>query len=794
MSMSGGPSTAAVKADNLKKLGILVAESRPWYEALGMTAERASSILGEDGNDYVSEQGSGLGRKAAELLFSAANVDALKPVCVVFKALFDAVKGAATNRNDLIDLIDYGVLIVKSIPETGLTNGLSPAVKHALRAFGEEVESVMQLAGSFSITQQPTVRRGFLRVLRVPRSWRRRAQEVGNYAEINKVIQGHVTQFDRIVRVIGAGAAVQSAEEAKAVLAVGKAASRTQLSIAAMFGAVLIVFAGVIIHMIGGLRPTPLPDMTVVPAGALAMFGAVLLVFAAVMCHTVSRLRPPSLPEMAAVPRGAITLTDAHISRASLFGSAVSYLTNTVVGDAPCLLAGMAGGGKSVLASAVVRDEMVREHFRAGMFWWRVGHDAKDQLHEWLEGLALRVASTSGITPPRLDSLEDVTRYLKAECANAQRLVVLDDVWEREIVDALKLTGLQLLVTTRDRSVVTMPGECVEVGDMEEGEALEVLRVGCGATKSLELPRFEVLQVVDDCGRLPLSLALAAPLLKRVPHKIPMSLGAMADDPAKRKRCLFLAVLAPGTLAPFDMLEDLWDEAPGATKAFAAQLVDQSMLQPAGDAFRVHDLLRVLQGYVGAGETSDRVYSLMALWRSVENLAEEIHVATVYSKNLDGISESPPWQQAGRLLALMGKFEVADPLYDRVLEILGATVGQEHPNFASALNDRAVLLRAQGKFSEAEPLYKRTQEIFEKSLGWDHPNLATTLINRALLLYAQENFTEAIALLERALAIRSTKLGENHPDTVSTRNALEAVKERCENEIEATACNSGRLP
>ncbi|CAM9532011.1 unnamed protein product, partial [Ectocarpus sp. 6 AP-2014] len=118
MSMSCGPSTAAVKADSLKKLGVLVAESRPWYEALGMTAQRASGILGEDGNDYVSEQGSGLGRKAAELLFSAADVDALKPVCVVFKALFDAVKGAATNRDDLIDLIDYGVLIVKSIPET----------------------------------------------------------------------------------------------------------------------------------------------------------------------------------------------------------------------------------------------------------------------------------------------------------------------------------------------------------------------------------------------------------------------------------------------------------------------------------------------------------------------------------------------------------------------------------------------------------------------------------------------------------------------------------------------------
>ncbi|CAN0542650.1 unnamed protein product, partial [Laminaria digitata] len=80
-----------------------------------------------------------------------ADVDALKPVCVVFKALFDAVKGAATNRDDLIDLIGYGVRIVKSIPETGATSGLPPAVKGALEDFGKEVESVMQLAGRFSV-------------------------------------------------------------------------------------------------------------------------------------------------------------------------------------------------------------------------------------------------------------------------------------------------------------------------------------------------------------------------------------------------------------------------------------------------------------------------------------------------------------------------------------------------------------------------------------------------------------------------------------------------------------------
>ncbi|CAN0585338.1 unnamed protein product, partial [Ectocarpus sp. 12 AP-2014] len=37
---------------------------------------------------------------------------------------------------------------------------------------------------------------------------------------------------------------------------------------------------------------------------------------------------------------------------------------------------------------------------------------------------------------------------------------------------------------------------------------------------------------------------------------------------------------------------------------------------------------------------------------------------------------------------------------------------------------------------------------------------------------------EAIALLEKALAIRTKKLGEIHPSTVSTRNDLEAVRNK----------------
>lgn len=43
----------------------------------------------------------------------------------------------------------------------------------------------------------------------------------------------------------------------------------------------------------------------------------------------------------------------------------------------------------------------------------------------------------------------------------------------------------------------------------------------------------------------------------------------------------------------------------------------------------------------------------------------------------------------------------------------------------------------QGRYAEAEPLYERSQAIREKILGPEHPDVATSLNNRAILLQRQ---------------------------------------------------------
>ena len=399
-------------------------EDRPWYEALGPDVERARGIVGEEQAEYVEGNVSSLSLQVAELVISAADVDALKPACVCFRALFHAIKGAAQNRDDLLGLIDYGILIVKAVPKANTTTRLSPAVKDVLKAFGEEVENVIRLADSFSSKQEPT------------KLWKRvfrRTNHMVRHADIKATIQGHENKLSRILSVLKAGAAIQNAEDVREVL--------------------------------DGVK-------------------------------TIESFLRPTLPKLAAVPRGAASLTSYYVERSKLLERAIHELTDAGETRVPCVLAGMGGAGKTFLASAIVRADKVREHFCGGIYWLRLGQGANDQLHASLFNV-LQFCSSGFAAGLQNETLEDIIRHLTTVCSSGApaRLIVLDDVWERDIIDALRHTGLQLVVTTRDRGLIPTPANILEVGDLDDEEALQILRAGCGAPPTLELPQAEALQV-----------------------------------------------------------------------------------------------------------------------------------------------------------------------------------------------------------------------------------------------------------------------------------------------------------
>ena len=134
------------------------------------------------------------------------------------------------------------------------------------------------------------------------------------------------------------------------------------------------------------------------------------------------------------MPDGALPEPRSYVERPGV-QKAVDDLIKPEEPRAPYTIVGMGGGGETVLASAVVRKQSVREHFRGGIFWMEVGRRVKDnKLLSLSKGLAREIgtAPTDALhgVPRVFDSLEQVKQYLAIEASTgtSPRLVVLDDV------------------------------------------------------------------------------------------------------------------------------------------------------------------------------------------------------------------------------------------------------------------------------------------------------------------------------------------------------------------------------
>jgi tetratricopeptide (TPR) repeat protein len=126
----------------------------------------------------------------------------------------------------------------------------------------------------------------------------------------------------------------------------------------------------------------------------------------------------------------------------------------------------------------------------------------------------------------------------------------------------------------------------------------------------------------------------------------------------------------------------------------------------------------------------------------------------------------------GYYLWQRGEYEQAEPLYQRALAIYERTLGSDHPNTATNLNNLAILYRNLGNYEQAELLNQRALNINVKAYGPDHPNTVTNLNNLAVLCMSQGNYKQAELLYQRTLSIPERLLGSDHIDTASSLNNL----------------------
>ena len=139
--------------------------------------------------------------------------------------------------------------------------------------------------------------------------------------------------------------------------------------------------------------------------------------------------------------------------RAALLGTGSGAVGLT--GDARALgLSGQGGIGKTVLATAVARDPVVREHFPDGVFWVTVGEGADPT------GLQTSLLARLGAGDAAPRSATEGAGLLRQALADKQVLLVADDVWSAAAAEAFRVTGPRgrVLYTTRDPDVLASRG------------------------------------------------------------------------------------------------------------------------------------------------------------------------------------------------------------------------------------------------------------------------------------------------------------------------------------------------
>lgn len=209
----------------------------------------------------------------------------------------------------------------------------------------------------------------------------------------------------------------------------------------------------------------------------------------------IAACESPSLHKLAYVPRRAPSLPLTYVARLAMVERVVLDLVDPHrQSSSTHAFFGEGGGGKTLLASAVVREHRVRSAFKRGIFWIPVGRAGKANLTLLLEALAKGLpapaaAGTPRARPRELRGAQAAVRRVSEtlQRGNLRCLVVLDDVRNAEVVDAFASTGLHVLVTSRKRGVVSPEhaGLRTQIGEMTTGEALEVLRKASRATGPL---------------------------------------------------------------------------------------------------------------------------------------------------------------------------------------------------------------------------------------------------------------------------------------------------------------------
>jgi WD40 repeat protein len=171
-------------------------------------------------------------------------------------------------------------------------------------------------------------------------------------------------------------------------------------------------------------------------------------------------------------------------------------------------LNGAGGFGKTTVAKMVRADRRVLRRFGGRVYWVTLGRDADRQaLAGLVNGLIAQIDPHRAVT---FTDARQAGEYLAAVlAAGPRRMVVIDDVWSDEQLEAFPVAGkCARLVTTRNPSLAAGSIAPVKVDRMSEEQARVLISAGLPP-----LPPAVTVGLINETGRWPLLLRLVNKIL-----------------------------------------------------------------------------------------------------------------------------------------------------------------------------------------------------------------------------------------------------------------------------------------
>ncbi|CAM9580687.1 unnamed protein product [Sphacelaria rigidula] len=242
----------------------------------------------------------------------------------------------------------------------------------------------------------------------------------------------------------------------------------------------------------------------------------------------------PSSPKLFAVPAGAPKAKGWHVVR----NAVMDDVHNHFVAEGSPWMVGLVGGsgsGKTTAAAMVARHGIgvvrpldgetrqqaferlsrVRALFSDGVVWLHVGRDAAERLPGLMQSLAQRVYEDvldSRGYPPGQSPIEpkNGTAYVQEAMLTClkrqglQCLLVANDVWEPEVVQELRKTGMRVLLTTRDQVLVdNAGGKAIVMERLRREEAEALVASAAELPEGARLPE-PVNELFELCDYMPM--------------------------------------------------------------------------------------------------------------------------------------------------------------------------------------------------------------------------------------------------------------------------------------------------